>query len=88
MKEENYRLGNRMYGLTAIVLGGLAISADNLFGEIVGTVMATEGAGDLVTGYHHFVSTNLLRLFSKGKIDIRYYGDPKFKEENLEDKLI
>lgn len=88
MEEKYYKVGNRISGLVMAVFGGIiAFNTDHIGLDIAGSLLVIEGAGDLISGRHHYLSTNLLRYFTGRKIDIRYFGDPKFKSKKLEDEL-
>lgn len=75
MKEKTIRIGNRISGLAMIAFGGLVASSGVLFLIAGSSLFIAEGAGDLVTGDHHYVSSKLLKYFSNGKLDIKYMGD-------------
>jgi len=80
MDEKKRRIMNRIGGLAMGGIGWFFIYATKDFGleDIVGTLFILEGAGDLISGSHHYVTTNIIRYLSKGKIDIRYGKNAKY----------
>ena len=81
MKDKYIKIGNRVSGLGIMAFGGIvAFSTKDLLFDVGGSLFMLEGAGDLISGRHHYVSANILRYFSKGKINIRYRGNPKYQD--------
>ena len=74
MNEKNVRIGNRISGLAMVVFGGAIMSGGGAFIP-AGAVFAIEGVGDLVSGDHHYVSSNVAGYLSKGKIKWEYQFD-------------
>ena len=74
MNEKTIRIGNRASGLAMLVFGGAIMSGGGPFIP-AGALFATEGLGDLITGDHHYVSSKVIKYFSKGKIEIKYEFD-------------
>ena len=71
MKKETFKIVSRVYGLSAIALGGMFLSIPELTtGDIMGTLFIAEGLGDLITGNHHYLSTRAIKYISGGKINI------------------
>ena len=55
-----------------IVFGGVLMMADEPSTYVAGGAFIVEGLGDLITGKHHYVSTNTIRYVTGGRIDIKY----------------
>ena len=83
MKKETFKIVSRVYGLSAIALGGMFLSIPELTtGDIMGTLFIAEGLGDLITGNHHYLSIRAVKYLSRGKINIpsdyeNIHGDSK-----------
>jgi hypothetical protein len=72
------RLGNRMYGLALLALGGgipitMALTCgSNLIVNGCGTLVAAEGVGDLISGERGYLSSRMAEYFDeRSKIDYR-----------------
>jgi hypothetical protein len=64
MNEKQIKLGNRMAGLAMIVFGeAISIGTNNPFLEAGGALFVLEGAGDLVSGEHHYISGAILKYY-------------------------
>ena len=85
MVENKDRIVNRISGLLMVVFGGISMSTDMPLLDVAGTMFLAEGVGDLISGRHHYISTGIIRYLSRGKLDIRYRGDPKY-EGSVHDK--
>ncbi len=58
-------LGNRASGLAKLVLGTVALSADNTLADVFGYLFVVEGFSDLVSGKHHYISSRVFRFHPK-----------------------
>jgi len=59
-----YNLGNRVTGLGKLILGTVALSADNTLAD-VSYLFIVDGFGDLVSGKHHYISSRIFRFHPK-----------------------
>lgn len=76
MNEKQIRLANRIFGLfrTAFVGGlitsaylnreSISLSREIIAGEI-GLTLIIDGVGDLITGQHHYLSSNIIKYISE-----------------------
>jgi len=58
-------LGNRVAGLTKLLLGTVALSADSTLADVFGYLFMVDGFGDLVSGKHHYISSRIFRFHPK-----------------------
>ena len=75
--ERNIKIGNRISGLAMVVFGGILTSGDTALLYAGGAMFMAEGFSDLISGQHHYLSTSILRYFSRDKLNIDHGGDLK-----------
>ena len=77
MNKKLNRLGNRIFGgLAMATFGGIiAFTTDNTLLDLGGALFIIEGAGDIISGDHHYVSSRVIKYFSREKINITYEGN-------------
>ena len=75
MEEKTRRKFNRLSGLSMMVFGGIIASAGSPLLITGGGIFLSEGIGDLISGDHHYVSSRVVKLVTRGKVNITYEGN-------------
>lgn len=73
------QIGNRASGLAMLVFGGILASTDSLILDSGAALFMMEGVGDLISGKHHYISANVLRYISRGRINLNYESEARAK---------
>ena len=65
-----------------LIFGGIISSTNSNLLDVGGAAFMVEGAGDLISGDHHYIMARALKCLSRGKIDITGEYGNKYGTEN------